>query len=745
MTPPVPAVDQLEDPYVGGLVEHADVLAGLPAVHSVYQPIVDLVDGATVAYEALVRGRAGTDLHTPQQLFGWAGEHDRVGDLDWACRFSAVSGATGHGLPAGTGLFVNVEPAVLGSHRAMLVDTLAELAERSGLRLVVEVTERSLAVDLGSLLRFTDEVRARGWAVAVDDVGADPASLALMPFLEPDLVKLDLGLIQQRTTVDTARIVNAVTAQAQRTGALVLAEGIETPEHDELARSMGAHLGQGWWYGRPGPLPEVPVAEPLRLVHGASRTRTVPVAPWELVRNAPAVRRARKPLLAAMSRHLERQAFAGDEATVVLGAFQHHRFLTPATAQRYSGMAANAFLVAGFGEDVPTTPVGGVRGQHLAADDPLRDEWTVVVVSPHFAGALIAHDVGDAAAEDERRFDYVVTFDRDTVLDAASSLLRRLDRSEHAPALGAAPEPAQPTRLELLTRAMEATTNGILIADARAEGEPIIYANPGFARLTGYPLEETLGRHARFLRGPGTDHEAGERLARLAATGESGIVTLLNYRRDGTPWWCEVHLSSITDGMGRVTHHVSVQNDITDRVEAERRAERLATTDGLTGLMNRTEGTRRLDELTAVQDPGAAAPVEDVLVLFCDLDGFKAVNDRLGHLHGDTLLRRVADGLAAAVGDDDAVFRFGGDEFVVLTRAARDEARAHGERLAAAIHRVVTTVGSASGVGVSVGVAVCGADGTTTSDVLRAADRAMYRAKQRGGGSVVWAGELTGD
>jgi EAL domain-containing protein (putative c-di-GMP-specific phosphodiesterase class I) len=292
----------------------------LPPIMSVYQPIVDLDDGTPVGYEALVRGAPGEPLQTPADLFGWAHQHDRLADLDWACRLSAVGGVLGDRLLAGTGLFVNVEPTISDVGSTVLLDRMQALAEAGGVRLVVEITERRLGDDVGALLRFIDEVRDRGWAIAIDDVGADPASLALMPLLAPEVIKLDLKLIQARTTVDTARIVNAVMAQAERTGAVVLAEGIETEKHQALAHSMGAHLGQGWLYGRPVALPEVPVARPLQL---PPRTRpstdTAPPTPWDLVRSNPGVRRARKPLLLAMSRHLEHHVLAGGRRDLAAG------------------------------------------------------------------------------------------------------------------------------------------------------------------------------------------------------------------------------------------------------------------------------------------------------------------------------------------------------------------------------------------------------------------------------------------
>ncbi|HEV2896177.1 MAG TPA: EAL domain-containing protein, partial [Actinomycetota bacterium] len=90
------------------------------------------------------------------------------------------------------------------------------------------MTERAVARDPGGLLGAVARARAVGWGVALDDVGAEPASLAVMPFVRPDVIKLDLRLVQGRTTAEVARIVNAVRAQAELTGARILAEGIET-------------------------------------------------------------------------------------------------------------------------------------------------------------------------------------------------------------------------------------------------------------------------------------------------------------------------------------------------------------------------------------------------------------------------------------------------------------------------------------------------------------------------------------
>ncbi len=219
------------------------------AVRSVFQPIVDLERGAVVAYEALARGPRGA-LENPDVLLTAAREAGCLAELDEACRAAAFRGGVEQGLFAPLTLFVNVEPEVLESAPLDHLLAIAEAAPGE-LRVVMEITERSISVRPADLLRTVERVREFGWAVALDDVGADPLSLAFMALLRPDVVKLDLGLVQQHPGRDVTDIMNAVNAYAERSGALVLAEGIENDQHLQFARSLGARLGQGWMFGRP--------------------------------------------------------------------------------------------------------------------------------------------------------------------------------------------------------------------------------------------------------------------------------------------------------------------------------------------------------------------------------------------------------------------------------------------------------------------------------------------------------------
>ena len=747
------------------------------AVRAVFQPIVDLDAGTVVAYEALARGPQGP-LERPDLLFGAARRADCLAELDQACRRAALRDALARGIGAPLTLFVNVEPEVLDAATLeQLLDPLGESgATDTSPGVVLEITERALGTRPAELLRTVERVRAFGWSVALDDVGAESLSLAFMPLLRPEVVKLDLKLVQQRPGPAVAGIMNAVNAYAERTGAVVLAEGIENEQHLAVAWALGARLGQGWLFGRPadGPAPALPVG--ALALPPARRVPTIGErSPFSCLPEGVPLRVSAKPLLIELSKHLEREAGALGETCVVVGAFQHARHFTPATAERYRGLADAVGFVAALGEGLEVEPARGVRGAQLAADDQVRGEWDLVVLAPHFAAALLARDLGDSGPDRERRFEFALTYDRDVVVEAGSALLRRV--VPQLPIPGADPErlPA-PARLggglsavrethrdvaraaaevtsaeALLRRALSATRNGVAIADVTRPDQPLVYVNTAFERLVGMRAEEVIGRNCRFLQGPDTDPAAVSRIRAAMAQGRECRETLLNYRvvrgsGRRMPWWNEIFLAPVFDDTGRVVQYIGVQNDVSERVAAvaalreERdraqsyleRIQELAFTDPLTGLPNR----RRLEEQLDLQMWEARASGDGLALLYVDLDHFKAVNDTLGHAAGDELLSSLADRMRGQLRRGDLIARLGGDEFLVaLPRLDPDRAGEQAEgvaaKLRAALGEPTLLRGSRVAVTVSIGVSLYPTDGTSVDQLLHTADTRMYAAKTR--------------
>lgn len=402
-----------------------EILAG-GTIRTVFQPIVRLGTREVVAHEALSRGPAGP-LERPDALFSAAAVSGRLAELDSACRVSAFRSAATVGLTAPLALFVNVEPAVLDTAP---LDELLSIARAApgGLRVVLEITERAVSARPAELLRTVERVRAAGWGLALDDVGAEADSLAFMALLRPDVVKLDMALVQDPPDQAAAQVMHAVNAYAEHSGALVLAEGIETERHLAHARALGATLGQGWMFGRPTPDPDVsPPAEALDLPSAhAGAGAELTASPFAALPAGTALQRSPKRLLVELSKQLEREAARLGDTCVVTAAFQEARHFTEATASRYRELVERTAFVCALGEGLPREPVPGLRGARLDPDDPLRGEWDIVVLSPHFSTALLARDLGDDGPDLDRMFEYALTYRRDVVVRAAQAMLSRV-------------------------------------------------------------------------------------------------------------------------------------------------------------------------------------------------------------------------------------------------------------------------------------------------------------------------------
>jgi EAL domain-containing protein (putative c-di-GMP-specific phosphodiesterase class I) len=401
-----------------------DTELDLARLSTVFQPIVDLTTGAVVAHEGLTRGPSGA-WRCPETLFRWARARSRLAELDEQCRQLALATARAAGAEGPSALFLNIEPDGIPSGPPP--PAAVTFLERGG-RIVLEFTERALTGDPARLQWFATRLRHVGIAVALDDVGSHPDSLALMPFLRPEVVKLDQRLVQEPLDGELARVAAAVGAYAEQNDALVLAEGIETAEHERTARALGATLGQGYRFGRPAPLgpaegtppPAGPGAPVARAPEGP--TRVGPLAAVERVRP---LRRGTVAEVRVAADVLEERALGAEGSTVLLATVGPHGAPRGEGARRLAAVAEHSALVTLLGTDTALPP--GVRGARIAEDDPLRGEWDVAVVGPHVAAALVARPCG----EDE--MEYTVVYERDLVLEVARSLMSRT-----VPAPGAA-------------------------------------------------------------------------------------------------------------------------------------------------------------------------------------------------------------------------------------------------------------------------------------------------------------------
>ncbi|SHH71432.1 bifunctional diguanylate cyclase/phosphodiesterase [Massilia sp. CF038] len=298
--------------------------------------------------------------------------------------------------------------------------------------------------------------------------------------------------------------------------------------------------------------------------------------------------------------------------------------------------------------------------------------------------------------------------------------------------------------LRLTSAALARLNDMVLIAEvgpSPGQGAPVIFVNDAFERRSGYARAELLGQPLRHLSGPATSHTTLSRIEAAMARQEAVRAELLNYTRDGEPYWVETDMVPFADEGGNNTHWLVVERDITERRKSEDDIHRLAFYDVLTGLPNRRLLMDRIAKLleTTSRDGSYSG------VMFIDLDHFKDINDARGHAVGDALLRHAGARLTALVRKGDTVARIGGDEFVVLlpglgaeTVEAAHHALMIAEKVRAALAEPFIIDGQSYQSGASLGATLFPGTGDTADDLLREADTAMYRAKADGRNGIVF-------
>ncbi|CAB3781518.1 hypothetical protein LMG28614_01280 [Paraburkholderia ultramafica] len=284
--------------------------------------------------------------------------------------------------------------------------------------------------------------------------------------------------------------------------------------------------------------------------------------------------------------------------------------------------------------------------------------------------------------------------------------------------------------LRLQSRALDASVNAILITAPSPAGNLIEYVNPAFMRITGYDPAEVIGHDCRVLQRDDREQEGVALIRQALAANREVSAVLRNYRKDGALFWNQLFIAPVPNAEGVITHHIGVINDVTDLIRYQEQLEYQANYDNLTRLPNRNLLRDRLEHALIV----ARRHHNGVAVVFLDLDGFKNVNDSLGHSVGDRLLRVVAERLSRCSRTSDTVARHGGDEFVIVMTDTVDEQSliAWMERARTAISEPVWLDGTELYVGCSMGASLFPQDGDDAETLMKKADLAMYRAKDMG-------------
>ncbi len=303
--------------------------------------------------------------------------------------------------------------------------------------------------------------------------------------------------------------------------------------------------------------------------------------------------------------------------------------------------------------------------------------------------------------------------------------IKTLERTAHLTGLAVERAKDQAT-LSKLWLAVEQSPHSIVITDLQARIE---YVNQAFVSATGYSVQEVLGQNPRLLQSGKTDPQQYTVMWEHLRAGKPWQGEFINRRKDGTEYTEAVRLSPVKQKDGTVTHILAVKEDITQRKEAEKQIHRLAYFDALTGLPNRLLLADRFSQALSM----AQRQHEHMALLFLDLDHFKHINDTLGHPAGDAMLVETTRRLAGSVRAGDTLSRQGGDEFVLLLPDCNALKAAHvAEKLMDSMTPVMHIEGHEMAMTLSIGIAIYPHDGSDFNALSKAADVAMYRAKEEG-------------
>lgn len=281
---------------------------------------------------------------------------------------------------------------------------------------------------------------------------------------------------------------------------------------------------------------------------------------------------------------------------------------------------------------------------------------------------------------------------------------------------------------------MQAVLNNVAEGIISATSDGIIEdANPATEAIFGYRPNELIGQPITLLMPAPHQEKHDSYISSYLRTGVKRMIGRSNeviaIHKDGHQFPLEISIAEME--MSGSKHFVAIVRDITRRKTAEEKLTQLALYDSLTGLPNRTNFFERLEfSLSQARRHNRA-----LALLFIDLDGFKEVNDRMGHATGDHLLKEMARRLQGCIRESDNAARMGGDEFTVILNNLPNtgEVTQLAEKIIRALNQPVDYGGkSCCQVGASVGIAIYPDHGQLTDDLIRVADSAMYRAKAAG-------------
>ena len=353
--------------------------------------------------------------------------------------------------------------------------------------------------------------------------------------------------------------------------------------------------------------------------------------------------------------------------------------------------------------------------KEYAVDSFEPAEWTMsadLIANGNHRGCVEAHYTGSLPVHDEGPF---VKEERDLMNFVAHSLSKAIEGKQVE------------EQIRTLSQAVEQSPVSVVITDPEGRIE---YVNATVERITGYSAEELIGENPKVFKSGLVEPAFYQGMWQAISSKKSWQGEFQNRKKNRELFWERANVAPVLDAKGEIQHYLAVKEDITDLKRQEEKITYQAHYDNLTELPNRFLCLDRLGQY--IREANRSR--QQIAVLFLDLDGFKKINDTLGHEVGDKILVQAADRLRDAVRDCDTVGRLGGDEFIVLLTGLKQGADARPvvqnilERFRATFRiddrELILTA--------SIGIAFYPGDGADTAELLRHADTAMYQSKEEG-------------
>jgi len=281
--------------------------------------------------------------------------------------------------------------------------------------------------------------------------------------------------------------------------------------------------------------------------------------------------------------------------------------------------------------------------------------------------------------------------------------------------------------MQLAALMYQNSSEGMMVTDA--EGK-ILSVNPAFSHISGYAKEEVIGHQAYELTSGGQDINFYSRMRQTISDTGHWEGEIWHQHKNGDHYLVALRFNTVYDKDGKALRHVALFSDITKKKATEEAIWKQANFDALTGLPNRRMFNDRLRQ----EMKKASRDFLPMALVFIDLDGFKAVNDKLGHDYGDILLKQVAERLLQSVRNTDTVARLGGDEFTVILSEMKESADA-----VRIVQDILTNMSTPFRLGqevaeisASIGITLYPEDAQDAETLIKNADQAMYAAKQQG-------------